>query len=95
MSAAVIKALALQARVLQFQTQVQVLLQDPALETRKRFSEIHKAQGRIGQYCRELEVLAQQQEEQEQNGAEYPGVYRQPGQAQDESVSVHGQRRPQ
>lgn len=60
-----IKAMAIQARILQFQTQVQVLLQDPALQNGKRFAEIHKAQGRIGQYCRELEVLAQQEQEHE------------------------------
>jgi|GEM_PF-3635264 len=56
----VVRALAIQARILQFQTNILVDLQDPKLPVPVRFKQIRQHQGKIGTLCRELEKLSRQ-----------------------------------
>lgn len=55
-----VTALALQARIVQFQTNVIVDLLDPRLTQGERFHQIRSHQGKIGKLCRELEKLSRQ-----------------------------------
>lgn len=53
-----IKAMALQARIVQFQTMIIADLHDPAMPPAMLFRKVRDNQGKIGRYCRELETLA-------------------------------------
>lgn len=52
-----IKAMALQARIIQFQTMVIADLHDPLPSPALMFRKVRDNQGKIGKYCRELELL--------------------------------------
>lgn len=54
-----IKAMALQARILQFQTMVIADLHDPALSPPMLFKKVRDNQGKIRTYCHRLEALAE------------------------------------